>query len=564
MDRLRSQDHCVISGAIAIMSLLFCHTCFNPFLLWPPSACKIMSIIHVHSNEDLAAKENSQNGDLEVNEKTGAKLEKSIGLLSSITIIVGSVIGSGIFVSPSGILHHTNSFGASIVIWILCGVFSLLGAYCYAELGSMMPRSGADYSYVLEAFGPFFGFLRLWIEVLVARPTSAAVIAMVFAQYILQPVFPDCPQPDSALRMLASVCVLLVGLINCMSVRWSTRTQDVFTFAKVAALILIIITGFVQIGRGRTETYQDSFEGSNWNPGSLTVAFYTGLFAYSGWNYLNSMIEEMKNARRDLPIAIIISCVMITAVYTIANVAYASVLSVHEILESSAVAVTFAKKVYGPAWFIMPIFVAFSTFGGVNGTIMTTSRIYFVASQENQMPKLLSFLHVDRLTPIPAVIFTCVATLIYIAIGDVNSLIAYLGFVQWMAIGVSVFIVILFRFTRPEMERPVKASLFMFDQTCPDFDCYQAHINQFRIFHSYCVKAPIVFAVIFVGVTAFLVIFAFVGAPTESLIGVLIIALGIPVYILGCVWKNKPKSFTRFILNGTIGAQKLWRLVPGI
>ncbi|KAA3670667.1 solute carrier family 7 (L-type amino acid transporter), member 6, partial [Paragonimus westermani] len=155
----------------------------------------------------------------------------------------------------------------------------------------------------------------------------------------------------------------------------------------------------------RTETYQDSFEGSNWNPGSLTVAFYTGLFAYSGWNYLNSMIEEMKNARRDLPIAIIISCVMITAVYTIANVAYASVLSVHEILESSAVAVTFAKKVYGPAWFIMPIFVAFSTFGGVNGTIMTTSRIYFVASQENQMPKLLSFLHVDRLTPIPAVIF---------------------------------------------------------------------------------------------------------------------------------------------------------------
>ncbi|KAF6771795.1 hypothetical protein AHF37_09881 [Paragonimus kellicotti] len=166
-----------------------------------------MSIILVRSNEDLAAKEDAQNGDLGMNKKAGARLEKSIGLLSSITIIVGSVIGSGIFVSPSGILQHTNSFGASIVVWILCGVFSLLGAYCYAELGSMMPRSGADYSYVLEAFGPFFGFLRLWIEVLVARPTSAAVIAMVFAQYILQPIFPDCSQPDSALRMLASVCI---------------------------------------------------------------------------------------------------------------------------------------------------------------------------------------------------------------------------------------------------------------------------------------------------------------------------------------------------------------------
>ncbi|CAH8541170.1 unnamed protein product [Dicrocoelium dendriticum] len=243
------------------------------------------------------------------------------------------------------------------------------------------------------------------------------------------------------------------------------------------------------------------------------------------------MIEEMKNPRRDLPIAIIISCLLITSVYTMANVAYATVLTIPEILASPAVAVSFANRIYGPAWWIMPIFVALSTFGGTNGTIMTTSRIFFVAGQEKQMPSVMSFLQMRRLTPIPAVVFTCLATVVYVLIGDVNSLIVYLGFVQWLAIGISVLIVIVFRFTRPEMERPV--------------------------------KVPLVFAFIYVLVTLFLVIFAFVGSPTESIIGVVIIATGIPFYIFGCVWKNKPSTFVRYMDRFTVGAQKLGGLIPG-
>ncbi|GAA47979.1 Y+L amino acid transporter 2 [Clonorchis sinensis] len=478
-----------------------------------------------------------ENGDVELEEvpelEEGVRLNKSIGLLSSVTIIVGSVIGSGIFVSPQGILAMTNSFGASIIVWIACGLFSLMGAYCYAELGTMMPRSGADYSYVYEAFGPFFGFIRLWIEVIVARPVSAAIISMVFANYLLRPAFPTCTEsPPSAVRLLACVCVLTVGFINAMSVRWSTRTQDIFTFAKVAALILIIITGFVQIGRGRVEEFKDPFEGSNWNPGNLAVAFYNGLFAYSGWNYLNCMIEEMKNPRRDLPIAIVFSCLLITAIYTMANVAYATVLTIPEILASDAVAVSFATRIYGPAWWIMPIFVAFSTFGGVNGTVMTTSRMFFVASQQNQMPRLLSFLQMSSLTPIPAVVFTCATTILYVVIGEVSSLITYLGFVLWLAIGISVLIVIIFRFTRPTMERPV--------------------------------KVPIVFPFIYIAVTLFLVIFAFVGAPKEALIGVGIVLSGAVVYIIGMVWKYMPQSVHDFTNKVTIGTQKLLRLVPGV
>ncbi|VDP81603.1 unnamed protein product, partial [Schistosoma mattheei] len=149
-----------------------------------------------------------------------------------------------------------------------------------------------------------------------------------------------------------------------------------------------------------------AFDNSDWSPGAITKAFYVGLFAYSGWNYLNCMIEEMNNPRRDLPLAIIISCLLVTFIYTMANVAYVTVVSPYEILTTPAVAITFSVRIYGVMWWIMPIFVALSTFGGVNGTVMTTSRMFFVASQVNQMPKLLCFLHMDRLTPISAVVFT--------------------------------------------------------------------------------------------------------------------------------------------------------------
>nr|CAH8858102.1 unnamed protein product [Trichobilharzia regenti] len=480
------------------------------------------------------SKENGPSGDTDdvivVNKDDEVKLKRSIGLVTSITIIVGSMIGSGIFVSPTGILKNVKSIGASLVIWVACGIFSMLGAYCYAELGTIIERSGGDYIYVYEAFGPFFGFLRLWVEVMVVRPVSIAIVALTFSEYVLQPVYPDCEIPIILLRILAALCITFLSFVNAFSIKISTRIQDIFTFAKLAALVMIIVTGCVQIGLGRYDGLRDPFEDSDWSPGLIANAFYSGLFAYSGWNYLNCMIEEMKNPRKHLPIAIIVSCILVTAFYTFANVAYATVVPVAEILSTRAVAVTFAVRIYGVMWWIMPIFVACSTFGGANGTVLTTSRIFFVASQVNQMPGFFSYLHASRLTPIPAVIFTCIMSLVYLLSGDIFALINYMGFVQWLAIGLCVLIVIIFRFTRPKVPRPV--------------------------------KAPIVFAYIYVLVTLFLIIFAFVGSPQESLYGVLIILTGIPVYIVGCAWTKKPKSFNQKMAALTVGLQKLLRIVP--
>lgn len=460
----------------------------------------------------------------------GVQMKKTIGLVNGITIIVGSMVGSGIFVSPTGIIMKVKSVGASLVLWVACGLFSLLGAYCYAELGTMIHRSGADYAYILEAFGPFWGFLRAWVEVTCVRPATMSVIAMTFSKYMLQPIFPDCYQPDMAVRCLAAVCLLTIGFINCYSMRLATRVQDMFTYAKMLAIALIVITGFVQMGLGHTEAFENAFEGSDWSLGGIATGFYSGMFAYAGWNYLNCMIEEMKNPKRDLPIAIVFSCVVVTIAYVFTNAAYLTTVSAHEVLTTPAVAVTFAQRVYGYMWWIMPIFVALSTFGGVNGAMMTTSRIFYVAGQEKQMPVLMGFLHMRRLTPVPAVVFTCLLSLMYLCVTDLYVLMNYLGFVQWTAIMLSVLIVIIFRFTRPNAVRPV--------------------------------RAPIIFAIVYVGCSLFLIIFSFVGAPMESIIGCGIILTGVPVYLLGVVWSPKPVAIQNILDSFTLGSQRVLQLVP--
>ena len=167
----------------------------------------------------------------------GVKMKAELTLLNGCTVIVGCIIGSGIFVSPTGVLKSTGSVNMSLLVWAASGLFSMIGenfceysafqnilsgAYCYAELGCMIKKSGADYAYIHFSFGPFLAFIRLWIECVILRPCIGAIQSLTFALYILKPFFPECEPPQDSIRVLAAACICLLCFINCYSVKWAS------------------------------------------------------------------------------------------------------------------------------------------------------------------------------------------------------------------------------------------------------------------------------------------------------------------------------------------------------
>uniref|UniRef100_UPI00358EEA94 large neutral amino acids transporter small subunit 2-like isoform X1 n=2 Tax=Myxine glutinosa TaxID=7769 RepID=UPI00358EEA94 len=462
----------------------------------------------------------------------GVALKKEIGLISGCGIIVGNIIGSGIFVSPKGVMENAGSVGLSLIVWIITGVITAIGALCYAELGVAIPKSGGDYSYVCDIFGGLAGFLRLWSALLVIYPTNQAVISLTFSNYVLQPLFPTCPAPEVALRMLAALSVLLLTWVNCSSVRWATCVQDIFTAGKLLALGLIIIMGFVQICMGKYFWLRPENAFEYWHEpdiGLIALSFLQGSFAYGGWNFLNYVTEELVEPTKNLPRAIYISVPLVTFVYVFANIAYITAMTPEEILTSNAVAVTFGEKLLGAVSWIMPISVALSTFGGVNGSLFTSSRLFFAGAREGHLPILLAMIHTSRCTPIPALLFTCATTLLMFLTSDIYTLINYVGFINYLFYGVTIAGQIYFRWKRPDVERPIQISLWF----------------------------PIIYLIFW----TFLIIFSLISDPIVCGMGLVIMLSGVPVYYVGVHWKNKPKSFDIFIEMMTNNCQKICTVV---
>jgi len=197
----------------------------------------------------------------------------------------------------------------------------------------------------------------------------------------------------------------VLTVINCYNVKWVTRVTDIFTGTKVVALMVIVGAGIWYLADGNTEHWDAPFSGGLKETGLIALAFYSGLFSYSGWNYLNFVTEELKDPYRNLPRAICISMPVVTVIYMVTNVAYFSVLSTDEILSSEAVAVTFGDKMLGFMSWIMPIAVACSTFGSLNGAIFASSRLFFVGARNGHLPAAISLININCLTPVPSLIF---------------------------------------------------------------------------------------------------------------------------------------------------------------
>lgn len=269
-------------------------------------------------------------------------LKRRVGLVSGVALIVGTMIGSGIFVSPSGLLLRTGSVGVSFIVWTACGLLSLCGALAYAELGTMNTSSGAEYAYFMDAFGAPPAFLFSWVSTLVLKPSQMAIICLSFAQYTVEAFTVDCEPPDEVVKIVALLAIVLILLINCYSVNLATGVQNAFTAAKLMAILVVIVGGSYKLIQGNTQHLQTAFntiDGSTLNIGRLATAFYTGLWAYDGWNNLNYVTEEIKNPSKNLPRSIMIGIPLVTLCYALINVSYLAVMSPSEMIESEAVAV---------------------------------------------------------------------------------------------------------------------------------------------------------------------------------------------------------------------------------
>ncbi|MEJ1289011.1 solute carrier family 7 (cationic amino acid transporter y+ system) member 9 [Cricetulus griseus] len=382
-----------------------------------------------------------------------------VGLISGICIIVGTIIGSGIFISPKSVLANTESVGPCLIIWAACGILATLGALCFAELGTVIPKSGGEYPYLMEAFGPIPAFLFSWTSMVVIKPSSFAIICLSFSEYVCAAFYLGCKPPQVVVKLLAAAAILLITTVNALSVRLGSYVQNVFTAAKLVIVAIIVISGLVFLAQGNTKNFQNSFEGAQTSVGAISLAFYNGLWAYDGWNQLNYITEELRNPYRNLPMAIVIGISLVTGCYILMNVAYFTVMTPTELLQSQAVAVTFGDRVLYPASWVVPLFVAFSTIGAANGTCFTAGRLIYVAGREGHMLKVLSYISVKRLTPAPALIFYGIIATIYIIPGDINSLVNYFSFASWMFYGMTVLGLIVMRFTRKDLERPIKVPI---------------------------------------------------------------------------------------------------------
>uniref|UniRef100_W8BZ65 b(0,+)-type amino acid transporter 1 n=2 Tax=Ceratitis capitata TaxID=7213 RepID=W8BZ65_CERCA len=388
-------------------------------------------------------------------------LQRRVGLFSGVALIVGTMIGSGIFVSPSGLLVRTGSVGVSFIIWLACGLLSLLGALAYAELGTMNTSSGAEWAYFMDAFGPAPAFLFSWVSTLVLKPSQMAIICLSFAQYAVEAFVTECDPPTSVVKMVALLAIVMILFVNCYSVNLGMAVQNIFTAAKLVAVLIVICGGAWKLFQGNTQHLSNAFSGDTPTLGAVATAFYTGLWAYDGWNNLNYVTEEIKNPSKNLPRSIMIGIPLVTLCYALINISYLAAMSPTEMIDSEAVAVTFGNRILGALAWLMPLSVTVSTFGSANGTLFAAGRLCFAASREGHLMDILSYVHVRRLTPAPGLIFHSLIAAAMVLYGTIGSLIDFFSFTAWIFYGGAMLALIVMRFTKPNYPRPYKVPIII-------------------------------------------------------------------------------------------------------
>jgi len=396
----------------------------------------------------------------------GVGFKKEIGLFSGINVLAGIIIGSGIFYLGSYILLNVHmSMGYALLAWLIGGVISLLGGLCFAELGAMNPKAGGQYVYISEAYHPALGFADQWNALLISGAGSNAALGLAMAMAItrLTDVSP------TNIKLIAIGTILVLSVINYLGVKFGAIVQNIFTVAKVIPILFILFWGLF----GGTQSPSISFaapEGVNFGGiiSMVALGVITSMWAYEGWTNLNAVAEEIKNPKKNLPLAIIIALSSITVIYVLFNFAIYRVLPTEQIntLVNSGehskmfLGIDVAQNLMGRAGFVLiAVTMIISMFGSLNGCIMAFPRSYYAVSAEGHFIPALGTLHPKFGTPHVAIIVQCVLSCGLVLLRNLGQVVALVTFASILFKMIAVFSVIIFRIKQPNAERPYKVPL---------------------------------------------------------------------------------------------------------
>lgn len=330
-------------------------------------------------------------------------LKRDLGLLESFSIVIGRIIGSGIFRTPQPIMLAVASVSLFYGVWVIGGIATLLGAFCYAELVAMMPKSGGPYAYLKAAYPPVWTFLRGWAMFFVSETGAIAAVALVFAEYSssFSKLMTGHEFSHTLIFIIALAMIWILTTVNCFGVLLSGMLQNIFSFIKLIAVGMVISFGFSKMGDWQHFTTPFLPEQFNWHTMlAMGVAMRYGFFAYSGWEGATYVAEEVKNPRRNLPLSIILGIAGVMLLYLATNTAYLYQLPVEQIKQSAWVATEAMKAAIGTAGGVfIALAVMLNTFGNVNTQILCKARTWHAMSRDGLFIKPLAKIHPKYRTP---------------------------------------------------------------------------------------------------------------------------------------------------------------------
>jgi amino acid transporter len=354
-----------------------------------------------------------------------ATLKRQLGLWSAVAVLIGSTIGSGIFRSPAGIADKLPGPLPLMSVWVAGGLFALCGALTLAELSGAFPETGGAYVFIREGWGRMPAFLFGWSELVLIRAASLGAISTTFAEYLLRVLGYDpslAPYTDWV-HYVAAAAIALTATFNYVGLRWGSLVQNVTTLAKYGGLLFIIVLALA-IGLPRTGGhYTPAVPDGSFHIAAFGLALVSVLWAFDGWADLSFVAGEVKEPRRTLPRAIIIGTVAVIVIYLLANLAYMAVLPVEEIRHSRLVAADVAQRLIGlPGVILVALTVMLSTFGTLNGTLLTSPRIFFAMADDGLFFRKVAAVHPRYGTPYVSILLVTALGVVFVLLRTFEQL----------------------------------------------------------------------------------------------------------------------------------------------